>query len=376
MLDAVRNVSNQRFPASRLEMFTMQNQSGAVEASVNSMLLAAAASSSSCNRPLMVERGRARPHPSQILKCPRCDSLNTKFCYYNNYNLSQPRHFCKSCRRYWTKGGVLRNVPVGGGCRKNSHNKKSKPRNPPDAQDRNPRPVAKTTSNSTATVSTSEGSPVTVDNIHESASSSTSLNSSVNVADGDRSTGFKIGAELQELFKLTETGGGYPYSNGAQEIPVPKLFSGLANLDYFSQQFPLKQDTSIPASGNSLESLDTNACSFSGLLGCSNFVGVSFSDVQYKLQQEKLATLLGDSRYRDGLTGDKVPEPFFPPPALNAEILDYHKNGDINCVNNNNIIPLDWQANNNSDMLFDDPYCWGAETQVIWPDQDSVYLPY
>ncbi|KZV15999.1 hypothetical protein F511_14365 [Dorcoceras hygrometricum] len=54
----------------------------------------------------------------QALKCPRCDSLNTKFCYYNNYNLSQPRHFCKACRRYWTKGGVLRSVPVGGGCRK------------------------------------------------------------------------------------------------------------------------------------------------------------------------------------------------------------------------------------------------------------------
>ncbi|KAG6481360.1 hypothetical protein ZIOFF_057960 [Zingiber officinale] len=52
------------------------------------------------------------------VKCPRCDSTNTKFCYYNNYNLSQPRHFCKACRRYWTMGGVLRNVPVGGGCRK------------------------------------------------------------------------------------------------------------------------------------------------------------------------------------------------------------------------------------------------------------------
>ncbi|KAJ4949821.1 hypothetical protein NE237_019472 [Protea cynaroides] len=52
---------------------------------------------------------RIRPHPNLALKCPRYDSLNTKFCYYNNYNLSQPRHFCKSCRRYWTKGGVLRN---------------------------------------------------------------------------------------------------------------------------------------------------------------------------------------------------------------------------------------------------------------------------
>ncbi|XP_008797869.2 dof zinc finger protein DOF3.1-like [Phoenix dactylifera] len=60
------------------------------------------------------------PEPEQHLKCPRCDSTNTKFCYYNNYNLSQPRHFCKDCRRYWTKGGALRNIPVGGGTRKNS----------------------------------------------------------------------------------------------------------------------------------------------------------------------------------------------------------------------------------------------------------------
>eukprot|EP00268_Persea_americana_P056436 TRINITY_DN6659_c2_g2_i1.p1 TRINITY_DN6659_c2_g2~~TRINITY_DN6659_c2_g2_i1.p1 ORF type:complete len:220 (-),score=34.64 TRINITY_DN6659_c2_g2_i1:545-1204(-) len=62
------------------------------------------------------------------LKCPRCDSNNTKFCYYNNYNLSQPRHFCKNCRRYWTKGGALRNIPVGGGTRKNS--KRSTPKRP------------------------------------------------------------------------------------------------------------------------------------------------------------------------------------------------------------------------------------------------------
>ncbi|KAE8695990.1 Dof zinc finger protein DOF5.7 [Hibiscus syriacus] len=58
-------------------------------------------------------------------KCPRCDSPNTKFCYYNNYSLSQPRHFCKTCRRYWTKGGALRNVPIGGGCRKNNKLKSS-----------------------------------------------------------------------------------------------------------------------------------------------------------------------------------------------------------------------------------------------------------
>ncbi|PON62350.1 Zinc finger transcription factor [Parasponia andersonii] len=68
---------------------------------------------------------KPRPHPEQALKCPRCDSTNTKFCYYNNYSLSQPRYFCKACRRYWTKGGTLRNVPVGGGCRRNKRSSSS-----------------------------------------------------------------------------------------------------------------------------------------------------------------------------------------------------------------------------------------------------------
>ncbi|XP_021722718.1 dof zinc finger protein DOF3.4-like [Chenopodium quinoa] len=64
-------------------------------------------------------------HEPENLPCPRCDSTNTKFCYYNNYNLSQPRYFCKSCRRFWTRGGTLRNVPVGGGTRKKSKRSRS-----------------------------------------------------------------------------------------------------------------------------------------------------------------------------------------------------------------------------------------------------------
>ncbi|KAI3823491.1 hypothetical protein L1987_04929 [Smallanthus sonchifolius] len=91
-----------------------------------------------CTKPQ--EDKKPRP-PEEALKCPRCDSSNTKFCYYNNYSLTQPRYFCKSCRRYWTKGGTLRNVPVGGGCRKNkrsssssatSSNSSSKIRGPQD----------------------------------------------------------------------------------------------------------------------------------------------------------------------------------------------------------------------------------------------------
>ncbi|KAK0604244.1 hypothetical protein LWI29_013682 [Acer saccharum] len=73
----------------------------------------------------MADRARQAklPQPETALKCPRCDSINTKFCYFNNYSLSQPRHFCKTCRRYWTRGGALRNVPVGGGCRRNKKSK-------------------------------------------------------------------------------------------------------------------------------------------------------------------------------------------------------------------------------------------------------------
>lgn len=59
--------------------------------------------------------------PDKLVACPRCDSLDTKFCYYNNYNINQPRHFCKSCQRYWTAGGTLRNVLVGAGRRKNKY---------------------------------------------------------------------------------------------------------------------------------------------------------------------------------------------------------------------------------------------------------------
>ncbi|CAI9279646.1 unnamed protein product [Lactuca saligna] len=54
------------------------------------------------------------PPPS----CPRCYSDHTKFCYYNNYTVSQPRYYCKDCRRYWTHGGALRNIPTGGTSRK------------------------------------------------------------------------------------------------------------------------------------------------------------------------------------------------------------------------------------------------------------------
>ncbi|KAI3447683.1 hypothetical protein Pfo_004348 [Paulownia fortunei] len=100
----------------------------------------------------MSERARLAniPMPETALKCPRCESTNTKFCYFNNYSLSQPRHFCKTCRRYWTRGGALRSVPVGGGCRRNKRSKSTNSKSPASSD-------RQTNSSSTSTISTNSG---------------------------------------------------------------------------------------------------------------------------------------------------------------------------------------------------------------------------
>ncbi|CAK8544941.1 unnamed protein product [Lathyrus sativus] len=72
---------------------------------------------SSCTRAEILEK---KTKTEEALNCPRCKSTNTKFCYYNNYSLTQPRYLCKTCKRYWTQGGSLRNIPVGGSSRKNN----------------------------------------------------------------------------------------------------------------------------------------------------------------------------------------------------------------------------------------------------------------
>lgn len=325
---AHNNVCNQRFSAPSLEMFAMQDQSGVLDYTLNSMLLVPGVASSSCNRAL----GRTRPHPSQILKCPRCDSINTKFCYYNNYNLSQPRHFCKTCRRYWTKGGVLRNVPVGGGCRKNNHNRKSKPRN-------NNSPAAdksksKSTSNSAATVSSSESSPLTVNNsnIQETTSSSTSFNSS---------TGYRFGSELGEILN-------YRASDHCTTAPIPRLQS---NTDFFHQPDFLNSE-------NMSSTIDANSSSYSNLFGSSNYVGLSFSDIQQKLA---------------GFSSNNVQEQCTAAP----QIYNFNSNSSNHnhISSKNGVISPDWQVNNNIENLLEDPYCWGSEQQTIWSDQEPIYLP-
>ncbi|KAI3452204.1 hypothetical protein Pfo_008869 [Paulownia fortunei] len=69
--------------------------------------------------------------PPTPLKCPRCNSLNTKFRYFNNHSLAQPRHYCKTCKRQWTVGGNLRNIPFGGKTRNDKQTKASSSRSQP-----------------------------------------------------------------------------------------------------------------------------------------------------------------------------------------------------------------------------------------------------
>lgn len=106
-------------------------------------------------------QGAALLSGAETERCPRCGSLNTKFCYYNNYNLAQPRHFCKACRRYWTLGGTLRNVPIGGSTRRaTQHQSKQQACSATSSSTRRrPTPAAASASANASPSSSSSSSP-------------------------------------------------------------------------------------------------------------------------------------------------------------------------------------------------------------------------
>ncbi|CAN6348273.1 unnamed protein product [Urochloa humidicola] len=98
-------------------------------AALGAALLRQAAAARAIMMTAAAQNHQQQPTPAAAMRreqCPRCASRDTKFCYYNNYNTAQPRHFCRACRRYWTLGGSLRNVPVGGSTR----NKRPRPARP------------------------------------------------------------------------------------------------------------------------------------------------------------------------------------------------------------------------------------------------------
>ncbi|CAD6341194.1 unnamed protein product [Miscanthus lutarioriparius] len=56
---------------------------------------------------------QAAEDPKARARAQDCDSTSTEFCYFNNYSFAQLRHYCRNCHRYWTRGGNLRDIPVG-----------------------------------------------------------------------------------------------------------------------------------------------------------------------------------------------------------------------------------------------------------------------
>lgn len=53
-------------------------------------------------------RQRGQQREPDHAPCLRCNSTNTKFMFYNNNSLSQPRYKCYSCHNSWTRGGTIR----------------------------------------------------------------------------------------------------------------------------------------------------------------------------------------------------------------------------------------------------------------------------
>ncbi|GLJ43053.1 hypothetical protein SUGI_0893780 [Cryptomeria japonica] len=318
---------------------------------------AAAAVVESSSRLLTERRGKLQP-PAQALKCPRCESMNTKFCYYNNYNLSQPRHFCKNCRRYWTKGGSLRNVPVGGGCRKNKRSSKHKS----GGDQRNHNNLAEK-----AAVSKAVSSSDKVGGGGGGSSSSSSLVNNNNIQEGsDRSE--------------CNTNSNNNNNNSSSAVSGAVFHTDL------------HQTQLLNSGGNSISgsiSYENPQFSVSPGLFSGNWSRISPLDIQWK-QQQSLTSLLTDGRA--SFDGSAIAEP--PPlleditsigeaaisrflkatPASWPSLLQDQQNSSSNNNNNNNQgHAFEWQTNgsginisNNSEASFlSDLGPWSGGN---WPD--------
>ncbi|EOA36250.1 hypothetical protein CARUB_v10010283mg [Capsella rubella] len=165
------------------------------------------------NRVLASTAAYPPPNLTEPLPCPRCNSTTTKFCYYNNYNLAQPRYFCKSCRRYWTQGGTLRDVPVGGGTRRSS-----------SKRHRSFSSTATSSSSSSSVITTTTQEPATTEatqtkgggsNVNVSFASLLGLGSGTGGLDYEFGYGYGYGLEEMSIDYL-----GLSSSTSGGEIPV------------------------------------------------------------------------------------------------------------------------------------------------------------
>ncbi|KAK9122675.1 hypothetical protein Sjap_012277 [Stephania japonica] len=223
----------------------------------------------------MADRARLAkmPQPEAQLKCPRCESTNTKFCYFNNYSLTQPRHFCKTCRRYWTRGGALRSVPVGGGCRRNKRSKSSSSKSPVTAE-RQAGSSSSTTSSIPSTSTSSAHDIISQMAQHTSQHVQFPFMASLHHHLSEFSSAVdhhQLGLNFGAINQQTDHGGvsSTPTSHGGvnvlSQLQQVQQFPFLAGLDQAPQGL-------YPFDGDQAEGIESNNNEFSGILGRVNGV--------------------------------------------------------------------------------------------------------
>ncbi|XP_050206556.1 dof zinc finger protein DOF5.7-like [Mercurialis annua] len=265
-----------------------------------------------------------KPQQEQSLKCPRCDSPNTKFCYYNNYSLTQPRHFCKTCRRYWTKGGALRNVPIGGGCRKNKKMKSCSRLSGADSKD-------SSGSSEIGGFKFFHGISPAMDFNLGGLSSFPRLNPSpaglYNQFSSFPDISATSGAATNPCFNLDPSG----------SSPVGSLMGFSYNPSGFTGAIQDHMGNNSGCGGGGggggggSMNVHTNLASSIESLSSIN------QDLHWKLQQQRLAMLFGDSDHKDhSVSSDQNPTQIKPQPILfqNLEISKQEVSGGVG--NNNN----------------------------------------
>ncbi|XP_031480217.1 dof zinc finger protein DOF5.4-like [Nymphaea colorata] len=299
---------------------------------------------------------RLRPQPThQALKCPRCDSLNTKFCYYNNYNLSQPRHFCKSCRRYWTKGGVLRNVPVGGGCRKTKRSKtKSASDDRPKKQSSSAGKASSRSSSDTSSFTATDASSSSVSvapAIRPLPETSPLAPPPLPVAPSPQPPPPPSGSLIDQILSFPQP---RLFPNPS---PSPSVLESSAMLDIPSDG--LNSGSIFPETGSFTSLISGNLAATIPSAGIGAGLGLNFPGFPFKSHHQKM----------DELTTLGQEHADLPPPAVD----------DLTAIHGR-LAPLEWQSHGDPPpALFDlpatvDPTYW---SQNQWADHDHhpLYLP-
>ncbi|XP_027346805.1 dof zinc finger protein DOF1.1-like [Abrus precatorius] len=210
-------------------------------------------------KPHLMRKQQQQTQQSESLKCPRCDSTNTKFCYYNNYNKSQPRHFCRACKRHWTKGGTLRNVPVGGG-RKNKRVKKSI--------------TPTSTSSTTATpTTTSTCTTTSIGNMDGILNTQITIQTPLSLSDHKSMPSSLYQALIRPRPLLLQQNPMNTRDLQSKEFGIGNANNGNGNGIFLSSTLPLipPQIQSLPFPiSTTISSFDTNPCSVSTSLTSSN----------------------------------------------------------------------------------------------------------